>query len=92
MTASIPDCTSSVMWLSLLFRSEYHKQSFLVICKLFFTVPACSDTVGRSGELKGQFMLKSKIHIFPFTCSAIYQSRLFWCELPSFGFGFLPSL
>ena len=25
------------------------------------------------------------IHISPLTCSAIYQSRLFWCELPSFG-------
>ena len=31
--------------------------------------------------LKGQFTPKSKIHIFPLTCSAIYQSRLFWCEL-----------
>ena len=35
--------------------------------------------------LKGQFTPKSKIHIFPLTFGAIYQSRLFWCELPSFG-------
>ena len=35
--------------------------------------------------LKGQFTPKSKIHIFPLTCTAIYQSRLLWCELPSFG-------
>ena len=34
---------------------------------------------------KGQFSPKSKIHIFPLTCSAVYQSRLFWCELPSVG-------
>ena len=35
--------------------------------------------------LKGQFTPKSKIHIFPLTCSAIYQSKLFWSELPIFG-------
>ena len=35
--------------------------------------------------LKGQFTPKSKIHIFRLTCCAIYQSRLFWCELPDFG-------
>ena len=35
--------------------------------------------------LKGQFTPKSKIHIFPLTFSAVYQSKLFWCELPSFG-------
>ena len=35
-------------------------------------------------ELKGQFTSKSKIHIFPLTCSAISQYRLFWFELPSF--------
>ena len=35
--------------------------------------------------LKGRFTPKSKIHIFPLTCSAIYKSREFWCELPSFG-------
>ena len=35
--------------------------------------------------LKGQFIPKSKIDIFPLTRRAIYQSRLFWCELPSFG-------
>ena len=34
---------------------------------------------------KGQFTPKSEIHIFPLTCRAIYQSRLFWCELSSFG-------
>lgn len=31
------------------------------------------------------FTQKSNIHIFPFTCSAIYPSRLFWSELLSFG-------
>ena len=36
-------------------------------------------------DLKGQFTLISKLHIFPLTFSAIYQSKLFWCELPSFG-------
>ena len=35
--------------------------------------------------LKGQFTPKSKVHIFPLTLSVIYQSTLFWCELPSFG-------
>ncbi|MDG2590005.1 hypothetical protein P7M45_23995, partial [Vibrio parahaemolyticus] len=35
--------------------------------------------------LKGKFTPKSKIHISPLTCSAIYQSRLIWCELPSVG-------
>ena len=35
--------------------------------------------------LKGLFTPKSKIHIYPLTCGAIYQSRLFWCELSSFG-------
>ena len=39
----------------------------------------------RGSPLKGQFTPKSKIQIFPLTCSAIYQSRLFSCELPSFG-------
>ena len=34
--------------------------------------------------LKGQFTLKSKLHIF-LTCSAIYQSRLCCCELLSIG-------
>ena len=33
--------------------------------------------------LKGQFTLKSKIHIFPLTCDAIYPSSLFWCEFLS---------
>ena len=33
---------------------------------------------------KGPVHPKSKIHVFPLTCSAIYQSRMFWCELPSF--------
>ena len=28
---------------------------------------------------------KSKIYIFLLSCSVIYSSRLFWCELPSFG-------
>lgn len=28
--------------------------------------------------------IKSK-DIFPLTCNSIYTSRLFWCELPSFG-------
>ena len=36
-------------------------------------------------SLKGQFTPKSKIHIFPLFCRAIYQSRLLWCELSSFG-------
>ena len=35
--------------------------------------------------LKGQFTPKSKMHIFPLTYRAIYQTKLFWCELPSFG-------
>ena len=35
--------------------------------------------------LKGQFTPKLNIDIFPLTCSVIYQSRLLWCELPSFG-------
>ena len=35
--------------------------------------------------LKGQFSPKSKIDIFPVTCSAVYQSTYFWCESPSFG-------
>ena len=35
--------------------------------------------------LKGQFTPKSKTHIFSLTFNAIYQSRLFWCEFPSFG-------
>ena len=33
-------------------------------------------------NLKGQFTPKSKIHI---TFSAVYQSKLFWCELSNFG-------
>ena len=40
---------------------------------------------GVKQDIKGQFTLKLKIHIFPLTCSAIYQSKLFWCELSSFG-------
>ena len=36
-------------------------------------------------NLMGQFTSKSKVHSFPLTCRAIYQSRQFWCELPSFG-------
>ena len=36
--------------------------------------------------LKGQFTPKSKTHIFPLTCNTIYPSRLFWCELSSFGY------
>ena len=28
---------------------------------------------------------KPKIHISPLTCSAVCQSKLFWCELPTFG-------
>ena len=36
-------------------------------------------------SLKGQFTPINKMHIFPFTCSAIYPSRLFWRELLSFG-------
>lgn len=36
--------------------------------------------------LKGQFTLKiPKRHIFPFTCSTIYPSGLFWYKLPTFG-------
>lgn len=35
--------------------------------------------------LKGQVTPKSIIHIFPVTCSAIYPSKLFLCELPSCG-------
>ena len=34
---------------------------------------------------KGTVHPKEKIHIFPFACRDIYQSRLFWCELPCFG-------
>ncbi|MDF4341209.1 hypothetical protein P3480_25735, partial [Vibrio parahaemolyticus] len=34
---------------------------------------------------KTEFTLKSKIHIIPLTCSAIYQSGLFCCELQSVG-------
>ena len=37
------------------------------------------------GAFKGQFTLKSKIHIFPPTCRPFHQSRQLWCELPSFG-------
>lgn len=36
-------------------------------------------------SLEGQFAPKSKIDVFSLTCSAIYQSALFWSELPSFG-------
>ena len=36
--------------------------------------------------LKGPFAPKSNTHIFPLTCNAIYPSRLFWCELSSFGY------
>ncbi len=39
----------------------------------------------KSELLKGQFTSKSKIHILPFTCSSVNPSRLFWCELLSFG-------
>ena len=35
-------------------------------------------------SLKRQFIPKSKIHMFPLICSAIYQSRYIWCEFPSF--------
>ena len=35
--------------------------------------------------LKGEFIQKAKQHIFPLKCSAIYPSRMFWCELQSFG-------
>lgn len=31
---------------------------------------------------KGQFIPKPEIHISPLTCTAIYQSSLFWCDLP----------
>ena len=31
------------------------------------------------------FRFVTKTHIFPLTCRAIYQSRLFWCELSCFG-------
>ena len=34
--------------------------------------------------LKGQFTIKSKIHIFPLSCSAGYLSRLLWCDFQSF--------
>ena len=34
-------------------------------------------------NLKG--IVHSKTCIVPLTCSAIYQSRLFWCELQSVG-------
>lgn len=34
--------------------------------------------------LKGQFNRKSKIYMFPLTCSAMYPSRLFRGELQCF--------
>lgn len=34
--------------------------------------------------LKGRFTSKS-MHIFPLKCNAIYPSKWFWCERPSFG-------
>ncbi|MDF4285660.1 hypothetical protein P3436_25565, partial [Vibrio parahaemolyticus] len=34
-------------------------------------------------ELNGQFTPISKTHFIPLTWSAVYQSRLFWCELAS---------
>lgn len=45
------------------------------------TIQKNSDTP----DLKGHFTPKSKLHIFPLTCSAIHSSKLFWCELPSVG-------
>ena len=33
----------------------------------------------------GQFIPKSKTHIFPLACSAIYPCIYFWYELHSFG-------
>ena len=37
-----------------------------------------------SPRLKGK--PQNQIYIFiPLTCSAFYQSKLFWCELPGFG-------
>ena len=35
--------------------------------------------------VKGQFTPRPNIHIFPLTFSAFYLSKLFWCELQSFG-------
>ncbi|MDF4377384.1 hypothetical protein P3378_24580, partial [Vibrio parahaemolyticus] len=36
-------------------------------------------------SFKGTVTPNSIIHIFPLTCSAFYQYRLFWCELLSVG-------
>ena len=36
-------------------------------------------------RLKEQFTPQLKVHIFPHTFGAFYQSKLFWCELPSSG-------
>ena len=44
-----------------------------------------SNSLYDQEALKGQFSPKSKIHIFSLTFTAIHQSKLFWCELPSFG-------
>ena len=35
--------------------------------------------------LKGTVLPKIKNTCFSLTFSAVYQSKLFWCELPSFG-------
>lgn len=40
---------------------------------------------GSTCRLKGKFSPQSKILILPLSCGSIYPSRLFWCELPSFG-------
>lgn len=62
-------------------------ESVSVTCVFFGSVPMpglCDVfSTAKRRDLKGQFTPKWKIHILPVTCSAIYQSRLFWCELPN---------
>ena len=49
--------------------------------------PDPTETHGHMYEFKGSVHPKiiNILYIFHLTCSDIYQSKLFWCELPSFG-------
>lgn len=54
-----------------------HMGMFFYFCFLLILQNLARDI------LKREFTPKSKRHIFPLSLSAVHQSRLLWCELPS---------
>ena len=76
------DVMFAIVWLSCV--SSYTAWGGVTQATVSVTLRFCSCD-NRCFILKGTVHPKSKIHIFPLTCRAIYQFRTLWCELSSFG-------